>query len=401
VIKQSEHDIRTLQMQLSTAIKEKRDIVEDLEAKIKDTNLLVSTLEQDLEKKVAEAMDLEIRHNKELERIHQAEYQRAAADKDTIDMMRNKVEALTNLTASYAQGLYDHCLAQEKMLKLENALPDLIQHHRPLQKRNKSEQGDDRQESALNIILGRLRDRVESTQIPWESLLENETDRRKVLVNLSNRVQINQEHYDNMVRSLHKKYQHEMSQSKKELMKTIEMDKEQYTEKIKELESVVQNQRYNIQNLERISNDLRHSLENSRLSNEELKARCEQKSIYVKSLEKDVNELRTQVSCKEKKISDLSNELSKYKEENSQYQVDIQVQNETLLHLESCLQKTTHRYRERLEQEERRLATNINVGVQVKPSVCHAQQQIDFVTAGTSVANGNTVANRLFGFPAV
>ena len=132
-----------------------------------------------------------------------------------------------------------------------------------------------------------------------------------------------------------------------------------------------------------------------------MKARCEQKSIYVKSLEKDVNELRTQVSCKEKKISDLSNELSKYKEENSQYQVDIQVQNETLLHLKSCLQKTTHRYRERLEQEERRLATNINVGVQVKPSVCHAQQQIDFVTAGTSVANGNTVANRLFGFPAV
>ncbi len=98
--------------------------------------------------------------------IHQAEYQRAAADKDTIDMMRNKVETLTNLTASYAQGLYDHCLAQEKMLKLENALPNLIQHHRPLQKQSKSEQGDDRQESALNIILDQIRDGVELTQMP-------------------------------------------------------------------------------------------------------------------------------------------------------------------------------------------------------------------------------------------
>lgn len=396
-IKQNEHEIQKLQMQLSKVMKERQDTVRELEDQIKN----VSNLKRELQEKVAEIEDVKIRNKEALERNYQAECQRAATDKGIIDKMRHKVGVLTTLAASYAQGLYDHCLAQEKMLKLENALPSRIQSHRPHLKNGEGGPENHRHESSLDLILHRLKEGVESTLIPWELLLEDETDRRKVLVNLNNRVQINQQHYDDMVRNLHKKYQRESNNLRKDFTRRIEMDKDQYLEKIQELTKKVQYQDSRIQSLERSSIDLNDGLEKARLSNDELKSSCEQKDICIESLQKDLQELRMQLAYKEANISDLSENLSKCQEENSQYQSEIQSRNETLFQLETCLQKTTQRYRERLEQEERRLATNVNVGVQMKPSVCHAQQQIDFVTAGTSVVNGHSVANRLFGFPAI
>jgi chromosome segregation ATPase len=382
-------------------MKERHDTVQELDDRIKNTNLRVSNLEEELLEKASQVEDMKIRNQEELERNHQAECQRAATDKGIIEKMKNKVEALTTLTVSYAQGLYDQCLAQEKMLKLENSLPSRMQHHRARLKRIGERQEDDRHESSLDLILRRLTESVESTKISWDRLLENETDRRQVLVNLNNRVQINQQHYDDMFHKLHKKYQYESDQIKKQFMKTIEMDKEKYTKRIEELMNEVQNQDFSIQNLVRSSNDLNNNLENAKSSNEKLKASCEQKLVYIETLENELSELRTQISGKDQLISDLSKDLSKCQEENSQYKVEIQRHNETLFQLETCLQKTTQRYRERLEQEERRLATNVNVGIQVKPSVCHTQQQIEFVTADTSVVKGNAVANRIFGFPEI
>ena len=67
----------------------------------------------------------------------------------------------------------------------------------------------------------------------------------------------------------------------------------------------------------------------------------------------------------------------------SNAQADIKLRDETLLQLESVLQRTTNRYAKMIEDDRQRLVTNVSIGIQEIPITFDFSQQVDFVRHGS------------------
>ena len=191
---------KSLEQKLAQTIEERNTTVSDLERQLEDAKREIAILKDSLSKEKQEANAFREETKVEVQKCQSIEHDRAAKDLAANEELTQKVNVLTNLSASYIQGLYDQCLEQEQILLLEGALPSV----HGTKKNTKSDI------ESLRHIEEKLKQKKDSIHINWEMMLKDESVRRIIFGNLNNRTQMNLGHIDKLIQKLHAKYGNEM-----------------------------------------------------------------------------------------------------------------------------------------------------------------------------------------------
>ena len=216
-----------LKQKLATTVDERNATVGDLEQRLRRAEDQITTLKRGLKKEKEASESFRLQTRLELKKMQTIEQQRAQEDKTTNDNLTNKGNLLMNLTSSHIQGLYDQCLEQEHILRLECALPSSIS-----TKKSSSSVSE-----ALKNIEDKLAQKVESIHLNWEALLEDECNRRVVFGNLNNRAMMNLGHIDRLIRRLHGKYENDLKRAEERNKERLNGMCASYDEKRSLLES--------------------------------------------------------------------------------------------------------------------------------------------------------------------
>lgn len=378
-MKQYENDQNNLQVKIDCITFERNKSVSDLGDQLKEANDRILHLEQDLQNAVHEANKLEMHYSDEMDRRDQLESTKRKEAENAINDLTERVNLLVNLTSSYVHGLFDHCHAQEKTLRAENFLPDRYKNHRKTGNTKSEIDFDETNETMPNLLQYHLGKGMDCNTINWESILQNEDDKRKSLVYLNNRIQINHDQFGNLISKLHRKYQSSTKWLEEKHLKDLQEERTISREKNQELVKFLEEKEEIIKDLICKVDDLKGEVDCQISFNQKLRLKDEESCSTMALLEKDKNSLLEEVSTIKSELSKLSDEVGKFRDENTKLRKDVDFRDETLLQLEGCLQKTTMLYNQKLKDEAHRLVTNGSVGIQVIPEVKHFQQQIDFL----------------------
>ena len=230
-----------------------------LDDQILKLNTMVKTQQNEIEFKRKEAEHFRLKIERTLQKYD--EINRIKKSRDISLMEKDKsLEVMANLSSSHIQGLYDYTMALEKIL--ENGGKDNVKPALKYTENNKN----------LSYILNKLEKRLDSTDINWKNLLEDEGDRRHIFGNLNNRLHLNLFKLKKHIENLHRKHRlernkilHESARKISEINvcneRTFSKQKSENILNLEKLRNLSTDYEKREQYLHRIKDDLQQNIE--------------------------------------------------------------------------------------------------------------------------------------------
>ena len=303
--------IKGLEHRLENSIAERNATVEDLEQRLQGSESRVKHLQHLLTKEKEEAESYHLQMQLQLQKINTVEQERASRDKVRNDELTNMVNTLSNLTSSHIQGLYDQCLEQEHILRLEGALPSTgttsqVAVAVAVATKKSISPGSE----PMKHINEKLAHKTESVHLNWETILEDESDRRAIFGNLNNRVQMNLGHLDRHIKRMHGKHSNAMKRAEKLQKKRFNDSCTSYDRRIFALETTAKRRTMELDDLSVDCSDTKRRLKNARSSIESLKS-------DLTNSNKTIEILEDKLSKATHRIASIQGELEKVSRYNS------------------------------------------------------------------------------------
>jgi len=194
-----------IQELLTQVTNEKEQLISKLEEYRLTSERTIIEVRANLNKKTKESNDFEVQLNESV-----LNYKNAMKDikseqllfkkcRERLESSCNSVDNLSTLTSSYIRGLFDHCLAQENILRLGESLPS-----------NRTSTITHIPETNLSLVMDRLGKKLDSSHVNWGSVLADEKDRRQIYGNLNNRMHMNLNEIDKLIKTINKKHEAQM-----------------------------------------------------------------------------------------------------------------------------------------------------------------------------------------------
>ena len=279
-----------------------------------------------------------------------------------------KSDMLFNQLLGCIRSMYESCLTQERLL---------CDYGSELFKNDQKLKSSDTANDKARNVLDHLTNADDSSTIAWESMLTDETDRRHIMGNLQNRLQMGQFSLDKAFQKIRERHELETRTYRNELdleltnRRAVERDltdavtlNRQYEKKIAEVQqmkTVIQ------RTVDSLRADLHH-LRNECLCNDTVSVMLKDGYQRIRTL---ANKLIDEVDASKRETCDHKVHLA-------EKEADISMRDAAILDMEALLEKITHRY---AEKERLRMKVHADVGVQAAPAVADATVHADFLPA--------------------
>lgn len=354
--------------------------IKSLESKCLDLGSTICALEAELKMNVVEAARLgdliqsilEGARNKGLIEVVPRDTNVALAKADELicdaDRLRRKYFIVSYLLLSSVRSSYENCLVHERLLADNNS--ELCTNNQKLD----VSFGPINEKVAM--IIEHLGRSDASDCIDWVSILEDENDRRHIIGNIQNRLQMGQFSLEKAFQKIH--YAH--AAAMRECRDVHRQEVEGRRLIIWELEKMLHssNSKYNevmLRMHEKYGN-VEAMLDSIRCNQRKLRTECQSNNDIIQMLREDqlsmntcVNRLLTELNESKVLIRDIQAKLDAAIRNVSDRDIAIQ-------QLESMFESTTHRY---AENERRRMKVTHEMAIQATSVMSDASSHVDFL----------------------
>ena len=292
----------------------------------------------------------------------------SALNEDTT-ALRDRVESLKEFGVAYAKCLYNHCIAQETLLKKQGYPLDRAE-------------GKCRQGKVGSILRQLDRGNEHGSCIDWNEILEYEADRRHLLARLGNRMQIGTYSIENMSAMRHDKHE----AATKRLCREHETEMNKVVRHFeKHFEGFERSLQQKLERIEVVENHLAESRmkvasmtldrEQTKCDVEKLERRNREECKRASGLRDKLNSSVMETSILKHTVGKKEGALLRMQSVVVEGKRDAEDTNKMIAQLEALLEKTTGRYAAVLKRERYLLATNRSVGIQARPAVASVNIQ--------------------------
>jgi hypothetical protein len=296
------------------------------------------------------------------------------------DHLRHKSATLFNLLLSCIRSTYESCLKQERFLRDYGS-----ELHQNDQKLKFSEQGN----AKARMVLEHLANADDSNTIEWVSFLADDTDRRHIMGNLQNRLQMG-------LFSLDKAFQ-KVCEIRAFEMRTCQIELDREIKHRCELEGL-------LTDADRVNRKYERRMINMREMNEAIQRTVDSLRLSLHKTRRDYylhsNEITAMLKDDYKRIRTLADrlvdELKESKMETfahkgylAEKEAELSMRDTAIQNMEALLEKITHKY---AEKERLRIkVVHANAAVQAAPTIADASVHADFLPS--VVRKGNPVVS--------
>jgi len=305
--------------------------------------------------------------------------------------LRCKVSSLTSFASGYAACIFDQCASQEDILRSEGHALEGSSRQVDV---CTTGTGTCRQEpSAAAPIMQHLdnsngsRMRIGTSLIDWPTALDNEDDRRHILAQLGNRMQMGLYSLKNALDKRRRDYNAEMKQlcrSHDRRIGSMRSSCKQETTKLQatvdEITSKYQESEANRKRLESEAEELSSEMNSAQSKIHHLEGQLAMCKGQTKNLEERLAQSEEQSQAQQATMAKQGDTISQQEAHLKQNEQEIQNRDLIINQLERLLEKTTQNYAALMEKERIRLATNQPVAIQAQPDTIGAGISADFIS---------------------
>ena len=299
-----------------------------------------------------------------------------------ISSLRSKVNSLTSFTSGYAACIFDQCTSQEELLRSVGHALEGSAH----QSETASTDGNEKPAAAIimNLLNNFHGSGVDNGDIDWATVLDHEDDRRQILAQLGNRMQMGLYSMEKAIENRKRKHDDEMkkiSSAHDRRLGNIKGSHEQEMVKLHaELDKM--NSKYDQSDIGRKRlecdvGDLSSKLDSAHHNIHELEGQLTRAEGQVTSLEERLAQSQEQNQAQRGKIDKQNDTIARQRADLEQKDKEIHNRNLIIDQLEQLLQKTTQNYAAVMGKERIRLETSQSVAIQAEPGTACAGVSVD------------------------
>jgi len=354
--------------------------IKGLESKCSDLGSTISALEAESKMNAAEAARLgdliqsilEGARSKGLIEVVPRDTSVALAKADELicdaDRLRRKYFIVSQLLLSSIRSSYENCLANERLLADNNA--ELCTNDQKL------ERGVDPINEKVATIIEHLERSDASDCIDWVSILEDEKDRRHIIGNLNNRLQMGQFSLVKAFQKIHQAHTNSLRDCRDVHKQEVEGRRLIIWELEKMLHS--SNSKYDevMLRMHKKYGTVEAMLDSIRCNQRMLRTECQSNNDIILMLRKDQCTMNT---CVNRLLIELNESKALIRDKQAKLDAavrDVSDRDIAIQQLESMFESTTHRY---AENERRRIKITHEMAIQAISVTSDASSHVDFL----------------------
>ena len=299
-----------------------------------------------------------------------------------ISSLRSKVNSLTSFTSGYAACIFDQCASQEELLrKMGHALEGSAH-----QSDTASTNGNEKPAAAT--IMNRLNKSngsgFNNADIDWAMVMDHEDDRRQILAQLGNRMQIGLYSLEKAIENRKRKHDDETKIISRahdrrvgNIISSHEQAKATLQAELDNMTSKYDQSEMDRKRLECDVGDLSSKLDSAQCNIHELEGQLAHAEGQVTSLEVRLSQSQEKNQAQHETIDKQNETIARQRAALEQKDKEIHNRNLIIDQLEQLLQKTTQNYAAVMEKERIRLETSQSVAIQAEPGTACAGVSVD------------------------
>ena len=172
-----------------------------------------------------------------------------------IASLRSKVGSLTSFTSRYAACIFDQCNSQEELLRRVGHALEGSAHQMQID----TASTHDKEKPATSRIMNRLNKSnesgVDNDDIDWATVLDHEDDRRQILAQLGNRMQMGLYSLEKAIENRKRKFDDEMKKISRAHDRRVGSMKRSHEQEVTNLQAELDKRLRNMINLRQVAND--------------------------------------------------------------------------------------------------------------------------------------------------